>query len=111
MKLPHFLRIQRKTDTAKRLERSLDGVDIPLEGAGEVSKFLANVETFLNMKKKKTPLWVHLIFLPVILIATASAGHVLVLDKKSSEPLRDKALTGLLAALTAGVGFYAGKLG
>ena len=111
MKLPTFFRIQRKTETAKRLARSLEGVGITSEGVSEVSKFLTNYEKFSNINKKTTPYWVHFIFMPIIIIAATSAGHVLVLDKQSSEPLKDKALTGLLAALTAGVGFYAGKVG
>jgi hypothetical protein len=45
----------------------------------------------------------------MILLGTVGSFHVLVWDKQSDASLKDKALTGLLAALTASVGFYAGK--
>jgi hypothetical protein len=111
MKLPPFFRIQRKTETAKRLARSLEGVGVTSEDVGEVSRFLTNVERFSRINRKATPFWVHFIFLPIIIIAATSAGHVLVLDKQSSDSLKDKALTGLMAAFAAAVGYYAGKEG
>lgn len=111
MRVPRFLRFQRKSEAAKRVDRSFSELGISTENTGQVENFLNNHERALNINKKKAPLWVHFIFLPVIFTATGAALNVLVIDKQSSETLKDKALTGLLAALTAGVGFYAGKVG
>lgn len=75
----------------------------------EVDRFLEQYNKNAQMNKPKSPIWVNWVFIPLIVTATLGALHVLILDKTSSNSLKDKALSGLLAGLTSSIGYYAGK--
>jgi hypothetical protein len=76
----------------------------------EVDRFLEQYSKNAQINKPpKSPSWVNWVFIPLIATAILGALHVLILDKTSSDSLKDKALSGLLAGLTGSIGFYAGK--